>query len=62
VHGSSAFPASGTKQRKKQGGLGFSLVILSQTGKAEEAVREGRNRKAKLFFVEVKGAVWQKDI
>lgn len=61
VQGHAAFPASSTKQRKKQGGLGFLLIILSQTGSAEEARREGWNRKA-FIFVEVKGAVWQKDL
>lgn len=37
------------KTEEEQGGLGFLLVTLSQTGRAEEAGREGRNRKAKLF-------------
>ena len=61
MQGHAAFPACGTKQRKKQGGLGFLLIILSQTGRGREAGREGRNRKA-FIFVEVKGAVWQKDL
>lgn len=46
-------PACGAKkkQRKKQGGLSFSLMTLSQTGREEEAGREGRKRKA--VFAEV---------
>ena len=35
-------------QNKKKG-LGLLLVTLSQTGRREEAGREGRNRKAEMF-------------
>lgn len=47
-----AFLAFGPKQRKKQGGFFFFSLFfaLSQTGRGEEAEREGRNRKANFFL------------
>lgn len=42
------------RKEKASSGIFFLLIIMSHTGRGEEAGREGRNRKANLFSWKLK--------